>query len=383
MNPNTKEPTEPVPTIMVVDDSQANLKLLGSLFRERGYQVRPFSQGKLALLGASKQKPDLILLDINMPEMDGFEVCRQLKADPELSAIPVIFLSTLTDASDKVRAFQCGAVDYVTKQPFHFEEIQARVDAHLKIRSLQRELERKNRQLQENFDQLAKVEALRDNLIHMIVHDMRSPLTVLVMAMRMFKEDQPPGDQSKCEYLDMGLRSATSLVEMVNQMLDISRLESGKMPLSRSDCDLVAVCRAALGSVAPLIAERRTEIQGEERLLVSMDEALVLRVLANLLGNAVKFTQPTGSIRIELLRDGQAVRVSVVDDGIGIPASYLQSIFDKFSQVESEKRKYGTGLGLTFCKLAVEAHGGTIGVESVEKQGSRFWFTLPLNQQGS
>ena len=155
---------QPVPSIMVVDDTPANLRLLTGMLKERGYKVRPVSSGKFALQTAKHDPPDLILLDIIMPEMNGYEVCECLKADEQLSGIPVIFISALNETMDKVKAFKVGGVDYVTK-PFQFEEVQARVATHLELR-------RQKRLVQESNEQLRKLEELRDNLVHMVVHDM-------------------------------------------------------------------------------------------------------------------------------------------------------------------------------------------------------------------
>ena len=150
---------QPNPKIMVVDDMPANLKLLEEMLKARGCQVHPFSCGQLALAAAATEPPDLILLDINMPEMNGYEVCCQLKADAKLATIPVIFISVLSETLDKVKAFGCGGVDYVTK-PFQFAEVYARVETHLKLRWLQRELERQNQQLKESYDRLREIEDL-------------------------------------------------------------------------------------------------------------------------------------------------------------------------------------------------------------------------------
>ncbi len=374
--------SNPHATIMVVDDSRANLALMGKLLREQGYLVRPFSRGRLALLACANEAPDLMLLDINMPEMDGFQVCSQMKSNPSLASIPVIFLSTLTDESDKVKAFSCGAVDYVTKQPFHFEEIRARVETHLKIRNLQRQLEQQNRQLQENYDRISKVEAMRDNLTSMIVHDMRSPLTVLHMLLRMMRDDLPREVPSLLDYVEQGMRSTSDLVELVNQILDISRLEAGKMPLDRSDHCLFESCHVAIEGIRPLLQERSANIDCSDAITAVYDETIIVRVIANLLGNALKFTREDGNISITVTADSKEARISISDDGIGIPKSCLGSVFEKFSQVEGNQRASGKGLGLTFCKLAVEAHGGQIVVESELGRGSCFIFTLPVSQIG-
>src|SRR5436190_5857867 len=167
------------PDILIVDDTPANLQLLTGMLKDRGYKVRPAPNGRLALQAAQMQPPDLILLDINMPDVDGYEACAQLKASELLRDVPVIFISALDETLDKVRAFAVGGVDYVTK-PFQFDEVEARVSAHLRLRQLQLELQERNRDLQAVNEQLQRVQELRDNLTHMIVHDLRSPLGGIV-----------------------------------------------------------------------------------------------------------------------------------------------------------------------------------------------------------
>lgn len=368
-----------VSTIMVVDDSTANLKLLGNLFREKGYLVRPFSKASLALLAAQKEAPDLFLLDINMPEMDGYELCRRLKAIDSLSSIPVIFLSTLQDLQDKVKAFECGAVDYVTKQPFHFEEIYARVHAHMRVRELQRDLEARNEDLRRNLEQLRRLEELKDNLTHMIVHDMRSPLTVIVMATQMLAKPESglsPQDQGNIE---LAHNAAEHLVDMTTTLLDISRLEAGKMPLNLDDQELGFLSKGCIDSLSILLRRFDTGVvrRSEGMLIARCDKSIVSRVLVNLLGNAAKFTPDKGRITVSLAVEGDFIRVSVTDSGPGIPKPEQALIFEKFGQGGTGKKVQGTGLGLTFCRLAIEAHGGTIGLESEPGKGATFWFTLP------
>jgi len=368
----------PIPaTVMVVDDNVTNLQLLEMLLRMRGYQVQSFTSGRAALAAIASAPPDVILLDIAMPEMDGYEVCRRLKADARLAAIPVIFISALSATKDKIKAFSCGGVDYVTK-PFQIEEVHARVETHHKLRQLQIQLERQNCELQDNYDQLRKLEELRDNLTHMVVHDMRTPLAVVQMSVEMLKTMLTGLSEQESKLLDGALRGAQTMNRMTTQLLDVSRLEAGQMPLSKTACDLGPIARAALEAISPLLGDRHAVLDVREPLAALCDTVLLRRVLDNLLSNALKFTPPGKEITISIAREGDAAQLAVTDTGPGIPEEYHQKIFEKFSQVEGEQQSKGTGLGLTFCKLAVEAHGGKIGVDSEAGRGSTFWFTLPL-----
>lgn len=345
------------PNILIVDDTPANLLLLVRMLMERGYKPRTVLSGKLALQAARTEPPDLILLDIAMPEMNGYEVCEQLKADAALKDIPVIFISALNETIDKVKAFSVGGVDYVTK-PFQFEEVYARVQTHLQLRRLER---------------------LRDDLTHMVVHDLRNPLTVICGFLDIlgFHEAQKLSASTQT-LVKVARRSAEDLLNMIGSILDVSKMGAGEMQLQREPCDLPALIRAVLATTQPLPDNRTVTLDApESSLTVTADVGLIRRVLQNLLSNALKYTPAGGDIRIVVTPSRSEVRVAVTDTGPGIAPEYHQHIFEKFGQVEDRKNRLGTGLGLTFCKLAVEAHGGRIGVESDVGKGSTFWLALP------
>ena len=360
-----------VPTILVVDDTDANLRLLTAMLRDNGYKVRPVSSGEMALRVIEAKAPDLVLLDINMPEMDGYEVCRRLKADPRWRDIPVLFISALTDTADKVRAFQAGGVDYVGK-PFQFEEVAARVRTHLELR-------RKELALEANLARLHELEKQRDTLTHMIAHDMRSPLLALQMSVELLAEQATTTDPDNATLVSTAKRGAAQVVEMVSQMLDVSRLESGKLALKRAPADLAALAGEALATLRPLAAERTLGFEAASTVPAEVDQDLLRRVVVNLLGNAIKFTAPTGHINVVVRFTEGRPYLAVADDGPGIPPEQHHLIFEKFRQTTAGARRGGSGLGLTFCKMAIEAHGGTIGFDSAPGHGTTFWFTLPAS----
>lgn len=365
--------------ILVVDDTPANLHLLSQMLKNCGYKVRPVPSGALALKAIESRSPDLILLDISMPEMDGYTVCEQLKAKPSTAQIPVLFISALGEATDKVRGFKAGGVDYITK-PFQFPEVEARVRTHLALRRKTVELERSN-------ERLTQLERQRDSLTHMIVHDMRSPITVLGWSIETFREFIPSQDAELKEAYGTAQAAVKILSEMVDQMLDVSRMEAGVMKLDKRPIALEALLGEALEEARCQTSRRALTLRLDgsvPALSLVCDPSILRRVLTNLLGNAIKFSDTDGEVRLSARMNGGRLRVEVRDSGPGIAEEDRQRIFEKFVQVESSQRKAegaqqrkGCGLGLTFCKMAVEAHGGTIGVESAIGQGSTFWFEMP------
>ncbi|HEX6278138.1 MAG TPA: hybrid sensor histidine kinase/response regulator [Polyangiaceae bacterium] len=366
------------PDILVVDDTPANLQLLSGMLKEVGYRVRVVPSGALALASAANRVPDLVLLDINMPNMDGYEVCRRMKEDPELSRVPVLFISALSEPIDKVKAFSSGGVDYVTK-PFQVEEVAARVRTHLENRRLQRALEERASELEEKNAELRVSEKLRENLVHMIVHDMRTPLSGLLASLQFLEEDALAQlRKENREDLEHAAYAGRKLAQMIDDMLDISRLEAGKLDVKPTRVRVGELFDRALDSLGGLLKGRHLRVTAPLELELYGDAELLRRVLVNLLGNALKFTPEDGRIDLAAERAEGSVRVTVTDDGPGIEARYHGQIFDKFEQVNARKdgTLRSTGLGLTFCKLAVEAHRGRIGVESTPGKGSIFWFEL-------
>jgi two-component system sensor histidine kinase/response regulator len=365
---------------MVVDDTTLNLEVLATILHENGYQVTQFSRGDMALRAATQYPPDLILLDIIMPEMDGFEVCRRLKADEALREIPVIFISALDDIANLTRAFNEGGVDYVSK-PFHKEEVLVRIKTHLSLRRQQLQIEAQNQQIKHNYELLLELEKQRDGLVHMIVHDMRNSLMgILGNAELLEMRLRSSGDDQHAWTINELLKSGRGLNDMISTMLDINRMESGKMPLEKGPCDLRNVISEAWASLSAgaenitMVYEPHSDVS-----TAFCDHKITRRIIENLLVNAIKFTGKNGQIYLGVLDEEGMVKVIVRDTGPGIPPEHHQLIFEKFGQValKQEKKQYSTGLGLTFCKLAVEAQGGRIGVSSEVGTGSTFWFTVP------
>lgn len=367
------EEAAPVASVLIVDDTIDNLRLLSDLLGAQGYEVRAVTSGRQALQAVEHDPPDLVLLDITMPEMNGYDVCRRLRAMDRSKDVPVIFLTALNETADKVRAFESGGVDYVTK-PFQFEEVLARVKTHVALRRAQVALA-------SSYARLNALEQLRDDLVRMVVHDMRSPLAALLINLRILKRGAAALSEDDRSILQSSLDSADILDRMANDLFDVSRLEDCRMPVERAEWDLTRMAHEVRSVLGTLDVDRPIDIETVEPVKATCDGALIRRVIENLVGNGMRHTPAGTRLRLSITRGEDRVRVAVHDQGGGVPPEARKKIFEKFGTVEArqESAYHSAGLGLAFCKLAVEAHGGTIGVDPGVPSGSTFWFELPAH----
>ena len=360
-------PTDPRPaSVLIVDDTVENLRLLVDILGDHGYEARPVTNGSDALRAAEEDPPDLVLLDVMMPEMNGFQVCRALKTHATLRDIPVIFLTALTDVQDKVAGFAAGGVDFITK-PFHADEVLARVASQIALK-------RARQDLAESLERLRALERLRDDLVHMIIHDMRGLLTVVVVNLDLA---MPGLSGSAASDVGDAMNAARAVVRMANTVLDVSRLEEGKMPVKRAPTDVAALAAAAVRTYAALDSSRTIRCTAAGPVMATCDADLVCRIIENLVSNALKHTPPGGDISVAVREDNGHLHVSVQDDGPGVPEEVRETLFEKFAAGRRESKLHSAGLGLAFCRLAVEAHGGTISFEPAIPRGSIFSFTIP------
>jgi two-component system, sensor histidine kinase and response regulator len=362
--------------VLIVDDDARNRVLLRDMLENAGCETFEAADGPGALEVVAARKPDVVLLDVMMPGMDGFEVCRRMRESPETASIPVVMITALQEREHRLRGIAAGANDYLTK-PIDRDEVLLRVrNAAFARRLLD--------QAQRDVVRLKELETLRDTLMHLIVHDMRSPLHVILMGVGVMRNDESrlrPEQKRAMETIQI---VTLQLNEMVTAILDVSRFEAGQMPVKRVRCDMKTIVASALQSVQPLLCALRVEtVSPEGPVTVCCDQGLMERVIVNLSVNAANFMPEGGDLRILIDVAEETVRVSVSDTGPGIAPEHHGKIFEKFGQVESRRqhRKHSTGLGLAFCRLAVEAHGGRIGVESDVGKGSTFWFDLPRDAE--
>ena len=490
----------PKADILAIDDTPENLALLSQMLTEKGYKVRSVTKGSTAIRGAKAAPPDLILLDVKMPEMNGYEVCQQLKADDRTKDIPIIFISALGDVFDKVEAFQVGGVDYITK-PFQVEEVLARLDTHLTIRKLQIRLEAQNNQLQQeiaqktaaedkfakafracpnpiviatcdtgkilevndsflqmsgyeaaevvnnNLDRLYSASALEiyqqaltktqsqgyvrnlefdfptksnqvktvllsmeiielggtkctlqilnditerkrleNEFISLVSHELRTPMTSTIGALDLLNSGQlgTLSDRGK-QILQVAIRNSERLIRLVNDILDLERMKSGKIAIEPVRCHLHPLLVQATETMQAMATQAGVNIVLElcdavDRVALNLDSDRILQTLTNLLSNGIKFTEPQGTVKLTANVKDNHCHIVVRDTGRGIPANKLESIFERFQQVDASdsRSKGGTGLGLAICRHIIQRHEGKIWVESELGKGSAFYIELPL-----
>jgi signal transduction histidine kinase len=431
--------TSPNQTILIVDDMPANLRLLVNMLKKQGYKVQPTTNSEFALRFAWSALPDLILLDIIMPRLNGYQLCEQLKADERTCHIPVIFLSAMDQPLDKIKAFEVGGVDYITK-PFQVEEVLARVQTHLTLARLQKELSGQNERLEQQVKErtaelvqantalqgeiakrqeaeallrqeraslvrrvtgqtedlskanaeLVKAARLKNEFLANVSHELRTPLNVILGMSEIMREGlQGPLNTQQLESLTYIEAGGRHLLAIINDILDLSKIGAGKVELELGPISIGNVARASLNFIKLMAQKKRIEIFSNFDYSVTMlqaDEHRLRQILVNLLTNAVKFTPEGGQVGLEIKGEAGQGRVNFIvwDTGIGIAADQMGYLFKPFIQLDAKlSRRYeGTGLGLALVARLVEMHGGGISVESQVGQGSRFTVSLPWSGGG-
>ncbi|MEO6002779.1 MAG: hybrid sensor histidine kinase/response regulator [Opitutus sp.] len=351
-------------TILIVDDTPANLGVLVETLGVAGYRLMVAEDGEEALAQTLQIQPDLILLDVMMPGLDGFETCRRLKARPETRDIPVLFMTALNESADKVKAFSVGAVDYIAK-PVEHEEALARVRTHLSMRRLQRELQ----------EQIA----LKQKFMKIAGHDLRNPLFLILLGTELARRQTgiPP---KVVRFLESIEESAAHIRRIIDTFLEI-RAPGAPSSSGRVDLGLMGAAVVRQHEHAAETKNIRLTLESTEGLqLVRAESAEAFQMFSNLISNALKFTPVGGQVTIRTLLMENRVRVEVQDSGPGIPANERDRLFRKSGRLSPRPTggEESTGDGLTIVKQLVESQGGEVGADFPAEGGSVFWFALPI-----
>jgi len=403
------------PVVLVVDDTPDNLALMSGLLADE-YRVKVASSGEKALrIASSDPPPDLILLDIMMPGLDGYAVCGRLKSEPLTANIPVIFLTAKSDMEDEKRGLELGAVDYITK-PISPPIVMARVRNHLALKAMTDSLRDQNEYLEREVArrmceqmairevaiqnlQLEAASRMKSEFLANMSHELRTPLNA-IMGFAEVLRDGLAGElePKQKDYANEIFLSGGHLLALINDILDLSKVEAGKMTLTLEPVSISMLIQAGLQVVRePATAHRQrlTALVAPDLGEVWLDGRKFKQILYNLLANAVKFTPDGGEVRVEARRvtpeapsGGRAaafLEIAVKDSGIGVSAADQARLFEPFTQLDSTlaRRYQGTGLGLAMVKRLAELHGGTVTLRSAPGEGSTFTVRLPWRTEGA
>ena len=370
--------------ILIVEDNQENMDLLVYFLRPQGYDIISVYDGLSALDKVEEERPDIILLDIMLPKMDGYEVCGRLKKDPTTKFIPIIMLTALKELKDKVKALEVGADDFLSK-PFENVELLARVKSLLRLKDYHDELQRKNQELAEKNDSLMGMDRFKEDLTNLIIHDMKNPLFVIqgnLQMMSMSMDNVPPEILKK--YTQRIERSSQQLLRMVVNLLDISRIEDGTINLKNDHANINNIIEEIIKRIKdyPENQNKQIFIELDEQLPdLIIDKSVMERVFENLINFSITNLVDEGKVIFStVMADNKKVQFITHDSGTQIPKNYHDKIFEKFSQAEIKNSGYRVdrALGLTFCKMAVEAHKGNMWLDLENKIGNKFIIELPL-----
>lgn len=363
--------------ILIVDDDRLNIRILTGILRSQGYTLADADSGERALEVYPQFRPDLVLLDVVMPGINGFETCRTLKRTYGDNCAPIVFITAKNESDDVVEGLTAGGVDYLPK-PFQAKEVVARIRTHLHALLMAE-------QQKSLVDQLSKANAAKNRFLGMAAHDLRNPLAS-IRGLAEFLRDGVVGPLTP-DQLDLvtTIHSASqSMLSMVNELLDVATIESGELKLHREAMNVGELIEKSVYLANIDAAKKQTHIVFQPAggpVTARLDAAKIQQVVDNLLSNAVKYSPPGSTVTVALRTEADRCHVGVTDQGPGIPENERDRLFKDFSRlsVRPTAGEKSTGLGLAICRNIVEAHGGTISTVNLPAGGCEFRVVLPLS----
>jgi two-component system, sensor histidine kinase and response regulator len=369
MNTTTRNPI-----ILIVDDNPRNLQLIALTLREFDYKLIFADGGQKAIELSDRYQVDMILLDVMMPGIDGFEVCRIIRSNPKNDGIPIIFITALSEKSNLVKGFELGAEDYITK-PFNKEELIIRIKTHLDMKFARDDLQRVKNSLSES-------NTIKDKIFSVIGHDLRSPIGSIKMMLELLLGDIDSFNTQNIKEIISSLSKTTDEVfNLLENLLWWARSQNGNLSNNPESFQLSSLTSSLyfLNKESLSIKKIRFEDKIDQECMVYADMNMLKTVLRNLISNAIKFTPKGGSVTLSATGTGDFIKIMVSDTGVGISVENLSKLFDenqKISFLGTEKES-GSGLGLILCKNFVQANNGRICAESIQNHGSTFSIEIP------
>lgn len=366
---------ENIPTVLIVDDNAVNVKVIALTLRPLNYKLVIAINGKSAIEMVEKTRPDLILLDVMMPGMDGYETCTIIKSKPENQNLPIIFLTALSDKENTVKGFASGGVDYITK-PFDKNELISRVKTHIELKHTQDKL-------RETMQHLSDLNGLKDKMFSVIGHDLRSPLGSIKMTLEFLSQtfEKTVDDELKSTF-SLLVKTADEVFSLLENLLGWAKSQSGNLSLEKEEIDLNDLVNSLYllnkGTLKLKGIDFISEIAPGTKVNADMNTLKI--VFRNILSNAIKFTPEHGNIVVLANELNGKIKIDIKDSGIGIPEENIPKLFDQTQHLTTygTNRESGSGLGLILCKDFIERNDGTIQVESEEGKGTTF--SLLLNK---
>ena len=361
--------------ILIVDDVVSNVLLLKILLTNEKFQVCTANCGNMCIEQAKAEKPDLILLDVMMPDISGFDTAVILKKDPELKDIPIIFLTALNSPADLVKGFQVGANDFLSK-PFNKEELVVRVMHQIALVAAKRLIEKQNQEL------LATINN-RDKMYSVIAHDLRSPMASIRMVLNLAVAAISPDvvGQEIFDLIDKANKESEDVHDLLDNLLKWTKSQTGRLNVVMQDLDLNDIIPGVVDIFEMIAATKKIKLTYTgSSTIVRADNDMLETIVRNFMSNAVKFSPENSTIEISVTTEGDNAKISIRDHGVGIAADRIDSIFHKGETTYGTGGEEGSGLGLQLCQDFARKIGGDVMVQSVEGEGSTFSVIIPLKK---
>jgi len=363
--------------ILIVDDVVSNVLLLKILLTNEKFQVCTANCGNMCIEQAKSEKPDLILLDVMMPDISGFDTAVILKKDPQTADIPIIFLTALNNPSDLVHGFQVGGNDFLTK-PFNKDELVVRVMHQITLVAAKRLIQRQNEELKATISN-------RDKMYSVIAHDLRSPMASIRMVLNLVVSAMTPDvvGPELYELLDKANKESEECHDLLDNLLKWTKSQTGRLNVVLQDLDLNDIIPGVVDIFEVIAQTKKIKLEykaASQPLVVRADNDMLKTVVRNFLSNAIKFSPEGASIEIMMSREENFAKVSVRDHGVGIAPDRIDSIFHKGETTYGTGGEEGSGLGLQLCADFARKNGGDVMVESTIGEGSTFSVLVPLKQ---